>query len=152
MISTGYVRPSLASRVTKAALLVIINVVAWVVIPNILLNRLQPSYSGVPFSSTEVYGFGAAITALQALAALTERSGTATVFNAASYIAEAYYIYIACNGGFLTVTSGVTVELSFPVVMLLLMVYPLFNFVKTALTYLLEESEGSRPMSDEIRA
>lgn len=143
-------RPSLQSRIATAALIGATNAIVWLVLPSILLDRISQSYA-FPLTFSEIYGIGAIIIGLQVLAALTRGSAPAAMLNAGTYIVEIYYIYTATGGGYLTVTSGVTVELYFPTLVLLFLLYPLFSIAKLGLTFLLEESEGSKPTRDEVR-
>lgn len=148
--TSTYERPSLRTRVMRSAVIVVTNALAWVVIPSLFLQQSLQSYPNISFSYYEVFGFGGAITALQVLSVLSDRTGSAVTFRAAGYVVEVYYIYVALDGGYLTVSSVVTLQISFPVLMLVLMAYPLYGIVTTALSYLLDEHEGSRPMSEVI--
>ncbi len=144
---------TLSYRVSRAALVVLFNIVLWVVVPSIIfgeLQRLSPS-SPINFSSDFIYTFGATITALQAIGALTTGMALSVPFVAGSYIAEAYYIWAAVDGGMLAFSAaGLAVSLSFQPLLFLLMLAPLFNAVKAPINYLLDQSEASRPASDKV--
>lgn len=123
---------------------------AWIIIPNLFLSRVLAS-GYLPITSFEVYGLGAVIVGLQVLAILTDGSGPSPLFAAGTYVVELYYIYEGSGGGYVNIVNGVTVELYFPVLVFLLMLYPLVSIVRLGLTYLLSQNDGSRPIPDDVR-
>jgi hypothetical protein len=137
-------------RISNAALTVILNVIVWILIPFVLSSRL--SGLALPgFTSTFVLTFGIIVTMLQAGGALTEGMGLSVPFNSGSYIASAYYIFAATNGGILNVAErGLTIELDFQLIVGLMMLASLFNAVRIPITYLLEQTEASRGTSFEF--
>jgi hypothetical protein len=137
--------------VGRAAYILVFNIVLWLAIPILLSNQLSQALPSSPLSEPSfLYAFGAAITGLQTLAALTEGMAVSVPFNSGGYVASAYYIWAVTNGGTLTVTTqGISVVLSFTPLLFLLMLAPLFGAVRAPLAFLLEESEVARPSPDE---
>jgi hypothetical protein len=146
--------PGLRSRFANAALALVVNAVVWFFIPQYLLGAIEQTPADViSFTYGLVVVFGATITGVEVLAALTRGSALSTLFNAGASLASALYVYLATGGGAVSVTTGeVTVELTFPVLVALMILPALFNVARLGISYLLDESEGSRPMPDEIRA
>ena len=129
----------------------VVNMTLWVIIPSLifgLISGLLPS-SPLAFSRTFIYAFGATITGLQVLGALTEGMGVSIPFVTGSYIASAYYIYAAVDGGmFALSTAGMGLSLDFRPLLYLMMLPSLFGAIRTPLTYLAEEHEAARPATD----
>ncbi|MDG6925931.1 MAG: hypothetical protein JRN09_05210 [Nitrososphaerota archaeon] len=146
-------RPGLRSRVANASLALVVNALIWFFIPEYLLGALGQADAGVAsFTYALVLVFGMTITGVEVLAALTQGSALSTLFSAGASIASAFYVYLATGGGVVSVTSGaVTVVLTFPVLVALMVIPALFNVARLGISYLLDESEGSRPIQDDIR-
>jgi len=145
-------RIPLSHRVGRAAYVLAFNLVLWVAIPILLSNLLSQALPSSPLAIPAfVYAFGAVITGLQTLAALTEGMAISVPFSSGGYIASAYYIWAVTAGGNLPVnTAGVSLVLSFTPIVFLLMVGPLFGAVRAPLLFLLEQSEVARPVPDEL--
>jgi hypothetical protein len=144
---------SLSYRVSRAVITVVFNIVLWILIPTLLYGQLERGLPASPIviSSDFIYAFGVTITALQAIGALTTGMALSVPFVSGSYVAEAYYIWAAANGGLLAFSAaGMAITLSFQTVLFLLMLAPLFNAVKAPISYLLDQSEASRPSPDAI--
>lgn len=137
-------------RISKAAMTVILNIVVWILIPYLLSSRL--SGLALPaFTSTFVITYGLIVTMLQAAGAVTEGMGLSVPFNSGSYIASAYYILVATNGGVLNMAvRGLTIELDFQLVVGLMVLASLFNAVRIPIAYLLEQTEPSRETSFDL--
>ncbi len=136
----GWVR-----RISGAAFTLAINAVVWVLIPNFLSGAIASYVPATSFTSTLVITFGIVITALQTLGSLTKGMAISIPFNSASYIASAYYIYVAADKGNLALSySGIQIQIAFPLLLFLLMLPSLFNTVRIPITYLLEESEAGK--------
>jgi len=132
-------------RVIRAALTLITNVVVWVLVPNLLSGFVTSSIPTTSFTTTLVITFGIVITALQTLGALTEGMTLSIPFNSASYVASAYYIYIAADKGNLSLAyQGIRIQIVFPLLLFLLMLPSLFNVVRIPITFLLEMSEAGQ--------
>lgn len=146
-------RVSWRRRLTRATLLFILNVVLWVVLPSLLLQyvtSLVPP-SSVPFSLDLIYAFGAVITSLQVLGALTEGMLVSVPFDSGSYLATAIYIWVVLNGGFLALTArGITFAISFQALVFLAVLPPLYGAVRVPLAYLLDVHEASRAAPDAV--
>ena len=135
--------------VWRAALVLITNVLIWFVVGNLLSSLITGSIPTTSFTSSLVLTYGIIITALQTLGALTEGMALSVPINSASYIASAYFTYLALDGGKLSVAvRGLRIELVFPVLLFLLMLPSLVNVVRIPLTYLLEGSEAGREAKD----
>jgi len=136
-------------RVWRAALVLITNVFLWFVIGNLLSSLITGSIPTTSFTNSLVLTYGIVITALQTLGALTEGMALSVPFNSASYIASAYFTYLALDGGKLSVAvRGLRIELAFPLLLFMLVLPSLVNVVRIPLTYLLEGSEAGREAKD----
>ncbi len=139
-------------RISKAAMTVFLNVVVWILIPFLLSSRLS-SLALPSFTSSFVLTYGLIVTILQAAGALTEGMGLSVPFNSGSYIASAYYILVATNGGVLKIAEqGLAIELDFQLIVGLMVLASLFNAVRIPIAYLLEQTEASRETSFDLRA
>lgn len=129
----------------------VVNVIIWVIVPSYvfgLISGALPS-SPLPITPTFIYAFGAAITGLQVLGALTEGMAVSIPLVTGSHIALAYYIYAAVNGGTLALSAaGMGLSLDFRPLLYLMMLPSLFSAIRTPLTYLAEEHEAARPAAD----
>ncbi len=118
-------------------------------VPSIILSSLTSPGSSLPLTGTLIYTFGALITALQVLGALTEGHVLSVPFNSGSYLASALYIWLGTGGGRLSfAASGYQFVLSFQPLLFLLILPSLFSAIRTPLTYLLEQSEAGQAASD----
>ena len=136
-------------RVFRAALVLTTNVIIWFVLGNLLSGLITGSIPTTSFTSSLVLTYGIVITALQTLGALTEGMAISIVFNSASYIASAYFTFVAMDGGKLSVAvRGLRIQLNFPLLLFLVMLPSLVNVVRIPLTYLLEGSEAGREAKD----
>ncbi len=136
-------------RVWRAAIVLITNVFLWFVIGNLLSSLITGSIPTTSFTNSLVLTYGIVITALQTLGALTEGMALSVPFNSASYIASAYFTYLALDGGKLSVAvRGLRIELAFPLLLFMLVLPSLVNVVRIPLTYLLEGSEAGREAKD----
>ena len=136
-------------RVSRAALVLLTNVFIWFVIGNLLSSLIAGSIPTTSFTSSLVLTYGIVITALQTLGALTEGMALSVPFNSASYIASAYFTYLALDGGKLSVAvQGLRIQLVFPLLLFMLMLPSLINVVRIPLIYLLEGSEAGREAKD----
>ncbi len=142
----------LRKRVFRTILLTVMNLVFWVLIPSYLGSILAQSSQGVPLGSTSfVYGFGLPITAVQALASLTQGMAVSVPLTSGGYLAEAYFIWAATNGGSLQVdASGLKMVLGFAPLVFLLALPALFGAIRAPIMFLLEQSEVARPFRDEL--
>ena len=140
-------------RVGRAAMLLAINILFWVVIPSFIYRALAGSLpsSGILLAPAFIYAFGAIITGLQVLAALTEGMTVSVPLVTGSYIASAYYIWAAVDGGTMVVSqSGIHLTLSFQPLLFLLMLPSLFGAVRAPLSYLLEDQEAANPAAEAV--
>jgi predicted neutral ceramidase superfamily lipid hydrolase len=139
-------------RIARAAYIAILNAVVWIAIPRLLGSALQSLEPNTPLAAPSfVYAFGAAITAVQVLAALTQGGPLSAVFTAGGYLTEAYYIWTATGGGTLAFSiSGTGIVLGIQPLVYLMMLPPLFGATRAPLNFLLEQSEVARPVPDEF--
>lgn len=85
----------------------------------------------------------------RAIGALTTGMALSVPFVSGSYVAEAYHIWSAVDGGLIAFSAGgVAISLSFQPLLFLLMLAPLFGAVKAPIGYLLDQNESSRPSPD----
>lgn len=149
MIEEGQ-RVSWARRIARAAFMLVFNALLWLVIPMYIAGYLSsvPSY---PLTNSVVSSFGAVIIALQVSGALAEGSAAAVPLLSGSYLAEAYFIWVATDGGRVAVAvSGLQIGLAFQPLLFLLVLPSLFSAVKAPLTFLLERSDAAGPSSDRV--
>jgi hypothetical protein len=129
----------------------VVNVIIWIIIPVYVFNYVSgliPS-SSLTITPTFLYTFGAIITGLQVLGALTEGVAGSILLETGSYLAIAYYIYAAVNGGALALTAaGIGISLDFQPLLYLMVLPPLFSAIRAPLAYLAEEHEATRPAPD----
>jgi hypothetical protein len=140
-------------RVTRAMMLGLLNVILWIFIPTILFQYLASISPGVsiPLTPTLIYTFGAVITGLQVLGALTEGMIISVPFESGGYLATAVYIYMAVDGGILALTaSGLGFVFSFQPLIFLLVLPPLYAALRTPVMYLMEYHEAARPSPDTV--
>ena len=143
-------------RLSRATIELVINVTFWLIIPSFALNLISGSLSSSPFPRetitwTFIYAFGATITGLRVIGALTEGMGASIPFVTGSHIASAYYIYAAVGGGTLALsTTGMDLSLDFRPLLYLMMLPWLFSAIRTPLAYLAEEHEAARPAPDVV--
>ena len=129
----------------------VLNVTLWVIIPVFIFSLISESLPSGSLATTPtfIYTFGAIITGLQVLGALTEGTGASIPFVTGSHIASAYYIYAAVNGGTLALsTAGMGLSLDFRPLLYLMMLPSLFSAVRAPLAYLADEHEAARPAQD----
>jgi len=128
-----------------------VNVISWVILPALLFGAISGSIpsSSLIISSTFIYTCGAIITGLQVLGALTEGMAGSIPLVSGSYIAIAYYIYVAVNGGTIALTTaGIGVSLGFQPLLYLMILPPLFSAIRAPLAYLAEEHKAAGPAPD----
>ncbi len=128
-----------------------INLILWVIIPSYLFGLVSSSLSSssTPITYAFIYTFGAIITGLQVLGALTEGMTVSIPLVTGSHIAAAYYIYAAVNGGTLALTAaGMVLSLDLRPLLYLMMLPSLFSAIRVPLAYLAEEHEAARPAAD----
>jgi hypothetical protein len=140
-------------RIVRAMVLGALNIVFYIVIPSILFQYLNSLASGVsiPLTPTLIYTFGAVITGLQVLGALTEGMVVSVPFESGGYLATAVYIYMAADGGILALSaSGFNFAFSMQPLIFLLVLPPLYGALRTPISYLLEYHEAARPSPDTV--
>jgi hypothetical protein len=149
MIGESY---PLSHRIPRAVLVLVVNLVFWIIVPIAIGGLLSKESTSTALSTPSfVYTFGAVITALQVLAALTKGMAVSVPFNTGTYLAEAYYVWAATNGGNLAISAGgLAVTFGFAPIVYLLMLPLLFNAIRFPVTFLLEQSEVARPFSDQL--
>jgi hypothetical protein len=140
----------LRRRVLRAVYLLVVNAIVWVAIPSVVSSALGGMLTSLPLASlTFIYEFGAVITGLQVLGALTEGRAVSMVFSSGSFVAAAYYIWVAGGGGTLSFpVSNITITLDFRTLLFLLVLPSLVGAIRVPLTFLLEQSEAGQPARD----
>ncbi len=142
------------TRAFRVAYTIVLNVALWIAVPLIISREFASVLQGVPLSNPEfIYAFGGAITGLHVLGALTEGKALSAVFNSGSYVAGAYYVWVAGGGGavsFDVSASGVTIPtaMAFKTGLFLLVLPLLVGAIRAPLKFLLDESEAGRPARD----
>jgi hypothetical protein len=139
-------------RASKAAISAVENAIMWILVPSFLsgaLARYAPS--SISLDLPMIFAFGAVITGLMALAALTNGLGVSVPFRTGAYLAEAFYIWTFLDAGVLNIdVSGITITLSFETLVFIMALPSLFNAVRAPLQYLMEESEAVKPITDAV--
>lgn len=145
------------SRVSRAALVAIMNILLWIVVPYFFYNQFSGlvassgSVGGLALSPDYIYTFGAIITGLEVIGSLTAGSAISVPFVSGGYLASAYYVYSIVSGGSLAVAaSGLQFVFSFAPLLYLLILPSLFAALKQPITFLLDQSEAGRAASDEV--
>jgi len=140
----------LRRRVFRAAYLLVVNATLWVLIPSVVSSALGGILTSLPLASlTFIYEFGALITGLQVLGALTEGRAVSVVFSSGSFVAAAYYIWAAGGGGTLSLpVSNLTITLNFRTLLFLLVLPSLVGAIRAPVTFLLDQSEAGQPARD----
>jgi len=140
-------------RITRAIMLGLLNGILWIFVPVVLLSYLESIAPGVsiPFTSTLVYTFGAVITGLFVLSALSEGMIVSIPFESGGYLAAAVYIYVAVDGGSLALSaSGINFVFSIQPLTFLLVLPPLYGALRVPLSYLLDYHEAARASPDSV--
>jgi hypothetical protein len=145
-------------RILRAAVTAVLNIALWIVVPYFFYGRLSGlegssnSVSGLGTLSPDyIYTFGAIITGLEVIGALTAGSAVSVPFISGGYLASAYYVYSIVSGGsFAVAASGLQFSFSFEPLLYLLMLPSLFSAIKQPITFLLEQTESGRAASDEV--
>jgi hypothetical protein len=140
-------------RITRGMMVALLDIVFYIIIPSILFQYLGSVYQGVniPLTSTLIYTFGAVITGLQVLGALTEGMIVSIPFESGGYIAIAVYIYMAVDGGTMALTAaGHSFVFLIQPLVFLLVLPPLYGALRTPISYLLEYHEAARPSPDTV--
>ncbi len=139
-------------RVGRAALVLVFNAALWILLPSLIGGFLAQALPSTPLAVPEfIYAFGAVITGLQVLGALTEGMALSVPFTSGAYVVSAYYIWAATGGGYLPLSAaGINIVLAFQPLVFLIMLPSLFSAIRVPITFLLEKSEVARPMSDEF--
>jgi len=138
----------------NVAYTVIVNAIVWIGIPLVISSEVAAVLPGIPLSNPDfIYAFGGAIVGLKVLGALTEGRALSAVFNSGSYIASAYYVWVAGGGGtvsFDVPASGVGLPttLVFKTGLFLLVLPSLIGAIRPPLAFLLDQSEAGRPAKD----
>jgi len=137
----------LRGRVFRAAVQLIANAIVWILVPIVISSFIARSMPNIPLANPAfIYAFGATITGLQVLGALTEGTAVSVVFVSGGDLASAFYIWEALEGGALSITTaGITATVGFRTLLFLFMLPSLFGAVKAPLMFLLEHSEAARP-------
>ena len=139
----------LSRRVTSAAAVVLMNVILWMVIPWYLSALLSQDTSASPISGIQFVFFGAAITGLQFLGAITRGRPISVPFVSGANLAVALYLWQVFGGGeFTLVAAGIPLALSLRTLLFLMMLPFLFNSVRAPVEFLLEQGEANRPAAD----
>ena len=144
----------LTSRIFTATYTLVLNAVLWILIPAFISSEISSEFASIPLSNLGfIYAFGGIITGLHVLSALTNGKAFSAVFASGSYIATAFYVWLAVNGGQLAVTTGsagnaVTVTLIFKTALFLLILPSLVGAIRPPLEFLLDRSEAGQAARD----
>ena len=124
-------------RITSAVWALVVNAIFWIVIPYylgvFLSGRVPDSALTVP---TFVYEFGILFVILEVGAAFFRGKAVAVPLVSAVALLTVVYIWYATNGGILGVeTSGITIALSFRLLLYVLVLPSIWAAIREPLTY-----------------
>jgi hypothetical protein len=147
-------KPTRNRRLLKAAEVVAINVVFWVLIPyyaGVLLSSYAPSSPlTVP---TFIYEFGLLITVMEVGAALTEGMAVSVPFVSAVSLTSAVYLWLALEGGTLAVSTGsIALVLGFQPLLYVLIVPSLWGAAKAPLSYMVRRRAAGSKQAESVPA
>jgi len=130
-------------RVLRAAGILALNLVLWVIIPQYLGSLLSSSVPSTPLAIPAfIYTFGLIIALFQVVAALTEGMGISVPFVSAYHLVTAYYNWVVTQGGLISVAAnGTHIVLYFTPLVYLILVSPLFDALRAPLAYLLQRRQ-----------
>jgi len=125
-------------RITSAVWALVVNAIFWIVIPYyvgvFLSGRVPDSALTVP---TFVYEFGILFIILEVGAAFFRGKAIAVPMISAVALLTVVYIWYATNGGILGVeTSGITIALSFRLLLYVLVLPSIWAAIRAPLTYI----------------
>ena len=139
-------------RITSAVWALVVNAIFWIVIPYylgvFLSGRVPDSALTVP---TFVYEFGILFIILEVGAAFFQGKAIAVPMISAVALLTVVYIWYATNGGILGVeTSGITIALSFRLLLYVLVLPSIWAAIRAPLAYMVWRhaiSSGASPSS-----
>ena len=125
-------------RITSAIWALVVNTIFWIVIPYyvgvFLTGRVPDSALTVP---TFVYEFGILFIILEVGAAFFQGKAVAVPMISAVALLTVVYIWYATNGGILGVeTSGITLALSFRLMLYVLVLPSIWAAIRAPLSYM----------------
>jgi len=129
---------TMRKRITSAVWALVVNAIFWIVIPYyvgvFLTGRVPESALTVP---TFVYEFGVLFIILEVGAAFYQGRAVAVPMISAVALLTVVYIWYATNGGVLGVeTSGITLALSFRLMLYVLVLPSIWAAIRAPLSYL----------------
>jgi hypothetical protein len=137
----------LKRRVFIAIITLVTNFVLWILIPSAISFFIATTMPDLPLANLRfILTFGAIITGLQVLGAITDGLAISVPVFSGAYVASAFYIWEAVEGGTLSfVAAGMPVTVSLRTLVFLLVLPALFNAVRGPVEFLLEKSEAGLP-------
>jgi len=125
-------------RITSAVWALVVNAIFWIVIPYyvgvFLAGRVPESALTVP---TFVYEFGILFTILEVGAAFFQGKAVAVPLISAVALLTVVYIWYATNGGVLGVeTAGITIAVSFRLMLYVLVLPSIWAAIRAPLSYM----------------
>jgi len=129
---------TMRKRITSAVWALVVNAIFWIVIPYylgaFLAGRVPESALTIP---TFVYEFGILFIILEVGAAFYQGKAVAVPMISAVALLTVVYIWYATNGGVLGVeTSGITLALSFRLMLYVLVLPSIWAAIRAPLSYL----------------
>jgi hypothetical protein len=132
-------------RLASAAFAFVVNAMLWFVLPSLLFGLISQGAPQLPITSGLIQAFGAVITALETLGALTSGTAVSVPLKSGGYLVSAYYIWRATDGGRIVVAyQGLLFGLTFVPLLYLFMLPSLFSAIRVPIAYLLEQSEAGQ--------
>jgi len=125
-------------RIMSAVWALVVNVIFWIIIPYylgvFLSGKVPESALTIP---SFVYEFGVVFIALEVGAAFFQGKAVAVPMISGVALLTVVYIWFATNGGALGVeTSGITIALSFRLLLYVLVLPSIWAAIRAPLTYL----------------
>jgi hypothetical protein len=137
-------------RITSAVWALVLNTIFWIVIPYyvgvFLTGRVPDSALTVP---TFVYEFGILFIILEVGAAFFQGKAVAVPMISAVALLTVVYIWYATNGGVLGVeASGITLALSFRLMLYVIVLPSIWAAIRAPLSYLVWRHSLAGPVSE----
>jgi hypothetical protein len=133
----------LKRRAFIAIIALVTNLVLWILIPSAISFYIGTTLPDLPLANLRfIFTFGAIITGLQVLGAVTDGMAISVPIFSGAYVASAFYVWEAVEGGRLSfVAAGMPITVSLGTLVFLLILPLLFNAVRGPVEFLLERSE-----------
>jgi hypothetical protein len=137
----------LKRRASVAIIVLVTNLILWVIIPSSISSFLLTTMPNFPLANTSfVLTFGAVITGLFVLGAITDGMVISVPMISGAYLASAFYVWEALEGGTLSfAVDSLSVNVSLGPLLFLAVLPLLFMAIRGPVEFLLQRSEAGLP-------